>query len=135
MHSQAYFSREKHHETLPPHILYYIFRSDDFTVMYPILTCSAWGTSVSRTSNSFFVASYVGAKLAMSLPPPLPKSIARGMVSLLVKNTTINLIFVCSIAWAAHDVLGRVIGALGALIREGIAFWWEGTQVGKIPWF
>ena len=50
------------------------------------------------------------------------------MVSLLVKNTTINLIFVCSIAWAVHDVLGRVIGALGALIREGIAFWWEGTH-------
>ena len=93
MHSQAYFSREKHRETLPPHILYFILKSDDFRVMYPILTCSAWGTSVSRTSNSFFVASYVGAKLAMSLPPPLPKWTAHEMIPLLVKNTTINHIF------------------------------------------
>ena len=41
--------------------------------------------------------------------------------SLLVMNTTINLIFVCSIAWAVFGVLGRAIGAVGALIMEGDA--------------
>ena len=35
------------------------------------------------------------------------------------KRTTINHIFVCSIAWAFIDVLGSVFGAVGALIMEG----------------
>ena len=93
MHSQAYFSREKHRETLPPHILYFILKSGDFRAMYPILTCLAWGTLVSRTSNSFSVASYLGAKLATSFPPPLSKWRAHERIPLLVKNTTINHIF------------------------------------------